>query len=390
MLFASAIDSDLLSFLAEAHGLIEGCPLLVGLVESDLDIHARSKKALRVADAAWSAARSLPLLDDASSATAIDPSALTLAQGRPRTPGYVVLLALLLRGYFGAGFKACDVTTMMLESMTLHVFFSNLGMKMPGRSTLTELINAVSNETRSRILDAHIEQLLHLGMDDFSTMLQDSTHVEGNTAWPTDSRTMVALTARLLRVGASLARVRLPVIDSPKARRHLGVMIALDREIVMTRGKVERSRSRRRRYEKLLWRARRVHGILSNAVAPIETALAVLDVLPSRKAVATRVVERWGADIDALAKVISHCEARVIHETKVPMVEKVLSVSDPDVGFIAKGQRELSSGTSRRSLAAAPASSRVCCCRKATHRTRDSSRQWSTWWRAVRVSCPRY
>lgn len=31
-------------------------------------------------------------------------------------------------------------------------------------------------------------------------MLQDSTHVEGNTAWSTDSRLMVALAERLLRV----------------------------------------------------------------------------------------------------------------------------------------------------------------------------------------------
>ena len=45
-------------------------------------------------------------------------------------------------------------------------------------------------------------------------------------------------------------------------------------------------------------------------------------------------------DVDALAKVIETCAERVIHEAKVPMSEKTLSVSDPDVGFIAKGQRE--------------------------------------------------
>jgi hypothetical protein len=71
---------------------------------------------------------------------------------RPRTPAYIVLFALMLRGYFGAGFKACDATTMMQESITLHVFFANLGMKMPGRSTLTELVNAVTNGTRLRVV----------------------------------------------------------------------------------------------------------------------------------------------------------------------------------------------------------------------------------------------
>ena len=51
------------------------------------------------------------------------------------------------------------------------------------------------------------------------------------------------------------------------------------------------------------------------------------------------VYSRLRADVQALAKVISQCEARVVFETKVPMAEKVLSVSDPDAGFIAKGQR---------------------------------------------------
>ena len=166
----------------------------------------------------------------------------------------------------------------------LHIFFENLGLTMPGRSTLTELVNAVGNETRQHILDAQVARVLALGWDDFSVMLQDSTHVEGNTAWPTDSRLLVALVERLLRVGASLPRLDLPAIESPSARRHLSVMTQLDREIDLAPQSRDRGRTRRRRYEKLLWRARRVHTTLSDAVAEVEAALAALDVLPSRKA----------------------------------------------------------------------------------------------------------
>ena len=340
LILASPLDSELLVFLEGAHRLIEGCPSLVVRVESELDAHGRAKKALRLADAEWKAARSLPLPGQVILLAAVDAAQLRLLKGRPRTSGYVVLMALLLRGYFGAGFKASDVTTMMVESITLHVFLTNLDMTMPGRSTLTELINVVSNETRCLILDAQCAQALRLGLDDFSTMLQDSTHVAGNTAWPTDSRTMVALVTRALRVGASLARVHLPVIRSRKASGHLGAMVGLDREIDMSKGKVDRTRSRRRRYEKLLWRARRLLGILRDEIVSVEAALGSLDVRPSEQAVAARAVARLRADIEALAKVISHCEARVVDETKVPMAEKILSVSDPDVGFIAKGQRD--------------------------------------------------
>ena len=268
-----------------------------------------------------------------------DPAKLELAQGRPRTPAYVVLVALMLRGYFGAGFKASESSTMMQESITLNIFFSNLGLKMPGRSTLTELVNAVTNETRESIIDAQIAQVLACGWDNFSIMLQDSTHVEGNTAWPTDSHTLVALVARVLRVGASLPRLSLPALMSQKAQKHLLAMVALDREIALAPRDKERARARRRRYEKLLWRARRVRSALQEVLVEVETALEVLDVLPSRKAMANRVVGRLRADVESIAKVISQCEARVVFETKVPMADKVLSVSDPDAGFIAKGQR---------------------------------------------------
>ena len=189
------------------------------------------------------------------------------------------------------------------------------------------------------MLDAQVADVLRMKLDDFSTMMQDSTHVKGNTEWPTDSRTMVALVARVLHVGARLDRLGLPVLRAPRAEAHLDAMTQLDREIDMTRAKGERTRTRTRRYEKILWRAHRVRTVLDAAVAQVETALQSLDVLPSKKAVTARTVERLRADLDAFAKVISHCEARILVEAKVAMAEKILSVSDPDVGFIAKGQR---------------------------------------------------
>jgi hypothetical protein len=339
LLFLVAADSELLLFLREAHGLLVGCPALIERAEADLDAHGCAKKALRVANEVWRAERTASLPGLASEPTLIDPTRLKLAQGRPRTPAYVVLMALLLRGYFGAGFKSCDATTMMQESITLRVFFTNLGLRMPGRSTLTELVNAVSNETRQSILDAQVALVLGLGWDDFTVMLQDSTHVEGNTVWPTDSRLLVALVSRVVRVGASLPRVHLPALESFKVRGHLAAMITLDRAIDMSKGTREGTRTRRQRYQSLLWRARRVRRLLNDAVTQVEVALTSLDVLPSRRAMAERAVQRLRVDVDALAPVIANCETRVIHERKVPMAEKKLSVSDPDVGFIAKGQR---------------------------------------------------
>ena len=48
----------------------------------------------------------------------------------------------------------------MMESITVHVFLRNRGISLLGRSTLTELVNAVRNETRSLVLDAQVGQAL--------------------------------------------------------------------------------------------------------------------------------------------------------------------------------------------------------------------------------------
>ena len=338
-LFLGPVDSDLYAFLDEAHALIEEAPSLVEAVEKDLDAHGLRKKTLRVADAEWLANRT-PNLPGMPEPAREPDKPLALKQGRPRTPGYVVLIALLLRGYSGAGFKSADVTSAMAESITLRVFFTNLGLKMPGRSTLTELVNAVSNETRLLVLDAQVARALRMNLDDFETFLQDSTHVDGNTAWPTDSRLMVNLVARLIRVGEGLERVDLSPIECDGIRRLLQKMIRLNREIEFSHGKKDGKRTRRRRYEKLLRMSKQIHTLLTPKVEKLAEEAKALDVRPSQQAIAERAVERLRTDLEALHKVCAACESRVLHEKKVPMSEKVLSLSDPDAGFISKGQRE--------------------------------------------------
>ncbi|HTP28049.1 MAG TPA: hypothetical protein VMK12_20650 [Anaeromyxobacteraceae bacterium] len=121
----------------------------------------------------------------------------------------------------------------MLESITLPVFFTNLGLKMPGRSTFTELTNAVHSETLLLVLDAQRTLSLRLRLDDFTTIIQHSTHVAGNTEWPTDSGLMMSLVTRLLHVGRKFDRVKLPVLESAAAQELL-------------QGMTPRSRSRHR------------------------------------------------------------------------------------------------------------------------------------------------
>ena len=302
-LFLEPVDSQLYAFLKEVHALIQSAPSLIDAVEKDLDALGLQKKAIRQADKQWLENQTPDLSGLPVVTPKPDNKPQLLGQGRPRTSGYVVLIALFLRGYWGAGFKSADVSANMVESITLRVFFSNLEINMPGRSTLTELINAVSVQTRLLMLDAQVARALSLNLDDFKTFLQDSTHVDGNTSWPTDSKLMVDLIARLIRIGEGLHRVNLSPLDCNGIRKTLQKMIKLNREIEFSNGKKDGKRIRRRRYERMIRMAKRIHAMLSPKVVELTRNANSLDVRPSESAIAKRAVERLQADLDALQKV---------------------------------------------------------------------------------------
>jgi IS5 family transposase len=339
LLVLSAPDSELLALLQEAQRLVEREPKIIERIEQDLDRHGKQKKALRIQDERWIEAQSLGLEGVDSEAGSLEPEKLRLEQGRPRTSGYVVYMFLVGRGYYG-GFKSSEAMTLLQESTTMAVFLANQGRSMPGLSTLNELVNAVSNETRELIVDAQVRQALSEGFDDFSTLYQDSTAVQGNTQWPKDSHLMVDLVARVLRRGRKLDRVGLARIDDKRVRKLLGNMVQLDKRISMSAGKPGSERKRKELYKKLLRMARRALAWLRPHVQGTEQQLGVLNVLPSTHVKAVRLVQWLREDLDNIARTIECCEARVMHGRKVPVEQKVLSVSDADAGFIAKGGRE--------------------------------------------------
>lgn len=348
LFLAAHNDSELRAFLQEVHQLAEYAPDILAAIDADLDLHGKRKKALRIQDAQWiEAQRDRLITPDGVPIMPITPvsdvpaESLVLEIGRRRTPAYLVYLFMAARGYFG-GYKSKGATTLVLESMTLRVVLANAGLDLPGRSTLTELANAVSNNTREMVLDAQLAFVLGEGWDDFKAMTEDSTAVAGNVLWPTDSRLMVDLVARLYRRGGRLDALGLPNFDESRIAKVLGAMSSLDREISLSIGsnRPKSARLRQRLYKQLLKKAKQVTLLLAPQVERTRVALRELDVLPSQHARAARLVEWLETDLKNLRQVVENCEARVVRDEKVPMSEKVLSVSDPDVGYIAKGGRE--------------------------------------------------
>jgi len=339
LLFLSPPDSEFHAFLREADRLVEREPQILVRIEADLDQHGKDKKALRIMDARWEAARNLGLPIVGRAPAAAEPAKLTLGVGRPRTPAYVVYMFLVGRGYYG-GFKSSEASTLLLESTTMRVFLANQGMVLPGASTFSELVNAVSNDTRSFILDAQLREVLDERWDDLTTLVVDSTAVKGNTEWPKDSHLMVTLLARVLHRGSKIERLGLPRIQDILASKALGKMTLLDKQISLEAGKPGSAGERKKLYAKLLRLSRKALKLLDPHVQSTEEALKALDIQPSRLQMATRLVGWLRSDLQSLAMVLASCEARVMQNRKVAVAEKVLSVSDPDAGFIAKGGRE--------------------------------------------------
>jgi IS5 family transposase len=292
-------------------------------------------------DARWRETRSqrLPTLERSEPAPRAEQ--LALQTGRPRTPAYVLYMFLVGRGYYG-GFKSCDATTLLQESTTLTVFLHHQGMGMPGGSTLNELANAVSNDTRETILRAQLADVLEEGWDDFRELIQDSTAVEGNTQWPTDSGLIVDLVGRLIRRGDKLERFGLSNFKQPRAAKVLTQISSLHKQISLAIGvaRKDRARERKKAYRTILRLARKAHGMMTPLVVRARRESGVLDILPSRRDMALRLVLCLETDIRNLLQVIECCEARVIHELKVPAEDKVASVADCSASFIVKGGRE--------------------------------------------------
>jgi hypothetical protein len=115
----------------------------------------------------------------------------------------------MLRGFNG-GCKDQHARLLLEESITLRLWLEHLGLQLPPASTLSDNLNAVSNQTRALIHQVQLRYILQEGLDDFWKCFIDSTAVEANTERPTDSTILVRLIARVCTTGGNLHRLDLP------------------------------------------------------------------------------------------------------------------------------------------------------------------------------------
>jgi hypothetical protein len=256
LVFLTPIDSQLNDFLNEIHQI--GClePSIVERIDEDLDLHAKKKKLLRLADAQFLAGQTPDLPKPQLQLRELKVDDIELEEGRPRTDAYLVYLFLMLRGFNG-GCKDQHARLLLEESITLRLWLEHLGLELPPTSTLSDNLNAVSNQTRSLIHQVQLRYIFQQGLDDFQKCFIDSTAVEANTERPTDSTLLVRLIARVCTTGGNLHRLDLPDMNQIGLLEQREELRGLSQQIHFLNGKARGEAKRKKLYFQLLRRVSR-------------------------------------------------------------------------------------------------------------------------------------
>lgn len=335
-LFLMPVDSEIHQFLVETHRIVQFEPAILERIGCDLEAHGLKKKLLRAADRRYLEGQTPDLQHLRIELRQVDSARMELGVGRPRLESYLVYLFLMLRGRFG-GCKDQDARLLQEESMTLHWWLESLQLSLPPASTLSENLNAVSNGTRDFIHWVQLRYILDEGLDDFSSLYLDSTAIQANTAWPTDSGLISKLVERICRRGSQLERFGLPHFNPSGLAELQQDLRSRHREIGFSSGKSKQPGKLKKLYYQLLRRGRRVCRRFERELAVVTKALSQRELRPSQRLVAEEALELIGADIQALGQVAAAGERRILEGEKVPSREKVVSLSDRDAAFIVKG-----------------------------------------------------
>ena len=337
LVFLTPIDSQLNDFLNEIHQIACLEPSIVERIDEDLDLHGKKKKLLRLADAQFLTGQTpeLPKLQLQLRELKLDE--IELETGRPRTEAYIVYLFLMLRGWAG-GCKDQQARLLLEESITLKLWLEHLGLQLPPASTLSENLNAVSNQTRRLIHQAQLRYILQQSLDDFQKCLIDSTAVEANTERPTDSTILIRLISRICTTGAHLHRLDLPDMNPIGLAAQQQELRRYCQQIDFLQGKGRAEAKRKKLYFQLLRRVRRIRKRLLRDLESVRRTLeARTELPPSRRLMSEEVLGLIAEDLSALEQAAQACQRRILGQEKVPVAEKIISLSDSDASFIVKG-----------------------------------------------------
>lgn len=337
-LFLTVEDTKFARFLEESFQIIEKHPRILEQIEADQTAHAKQKKHMRLRDKRWERNQQAKLEGVEHGEESLpEPGELDLKEGRPRTKPVVVYILLVVRGYLG-GVSTEEFQNFVAESRTLKVVFENLGEPLPARSTMSENLNCVSNETRREILVCQLTEVSQERLDDFQEITTDTTGVWADTAFPTDASILVKLAERLWNQASGFEELD----DSLRNyTRHwteywLGTMRKCQYEIQFA----DHNGTYKKWYRRLYEQAKKIQEHLEQEAQAFEDRFSPEEYRPSKRKKIQKRQRQIRSDLTDLKQVIEYSRDRVLEGKSTPASEKVLSMGDPDASWIEKGGQQ--------------------------------------------------
>lgn len=337
-LFITIPATKLIEIFESAIELLHFRPEILEKINEDQDKLAKKKKKLRLEDKRYYQNKNTGLAGISTEENEIDAGALELETGRTRMLPQVLFLFMMVRGYFGS-VTSKESVQRMLDSSTLYAVLQGWNISMPGATTILENLNCISNETREYILDAQMEMVLKEGLDDFSEILIDSTHVKASTEWPTDSKMIFALLSRAYHYSQKLNIFGLQNFKPFWIPNWLDKLDRLIFAICMTAGKAKSKGKIKKLYRRFLQTAQKAHDYLISEIERLTNQIEMIDLCPSQKEKLDRIWNLIRNDVMDSARVLYYAEDRVFNEVVLKSSEKILSISDGSAAFIKKGNR---------------------------------------------------
>ena len=253
--------------------------------------------------------------------------------GRSGMTAEQVLRCAVLRQYRNLSYE--ELAFHLQDSRSFRGFARlRMGQK-PGGSALQDNITAITEETWEAIHRGIIGYARAEGMEKGRMTRIDSTAVETNIHYPTDSTLLadgIRIITRWLMEGKRLTpKPAYPLCDHNRSAK----------KQVLSIQNAKKEKVRHKAYKELLRLARCVRGYAAEAI-PVLYGFGGEDV--RQKLTAYALAQKLEGAVETLERVIDQTQRRVLRGEKVPAGEKVVSFFECHTDIIAKGNREIQYG----------------------------------------------
>ena len=335
-------DTFLTEIVREALSLARFDGAVLKGLAADIDRAAKESKKVRLMDELWRE-ESLPRFPsfadsfEPSDFDSVDAQSFALEVGRPRAVTAEMLLVLVVvDGVFSL--TSGDGYERLVGS---EVFQAVVGDgATPARSTVGKYLDLVSPETHELLHRALYRKVRSEDLDTFSELTVDSTAIEANTAWPSESALMCGFLTRVHRLLGRQAEYTGVAYASKLVDRWLKELVGLHRQISLLPSRPGSREERRKLYRRMLVLAEKARKKLRQLLETRREDMAVCCIRPSLRLRVDGMLRQIDRDFDEVGKAMASARLRVLHGKSVPASEKVFSLCEPDAYMILKGQRD--------------------------------------------------